>query len=148
MERPNSILVWILAAATWLAVISCSRCCREDLCVVRYMEFAKEESLQTLRCQQDLCATEENPTTLLQQQQDGPQWTSNTLTTPTPEKQWARRDSDAQQTQQVQNQDIQDQEAGDCASRIECGRRVYDHRAVGFVSRIQGSGFQIRQRHL
>ena len=43
---------------------------------------------------------------------------------------------------------IQDQEAGDCASRIECGRRVYDHRAVGFVSRIQDSGFQIRQRHL
>ena len=51
--KPNSIFVWMLAA-TWLAVISCSRYCRADLCVVRSMEFAKGGSLQALRCNEDL----------------------------------------------------------------------------------------------
>ena len=36
--RSDSILVWILAAATWLAVTSCSRYYKTDLYVVRYTE--------------------------------------------------------------------------------------------------------------
>ena len=74
MGKPDST-VWFLAAASWLAVISCSRYGRVDLYVVWYMEFAQKKKACRHCAARKTCAqsTTKNPSaTPMQQQPDWP----------------------------------------------------------------------------